>query len=52
MSFVPFRASDIEIKSNNPSWNGNLDEMKNTFHFRPHFGWLGAIEKQRTALPA
>jgi uncharacterized protein (DUF362 family) len=52
LSFVPFAASDIEIKSNEKAWSGSLDAMTNTFDFRPHFGWIGAIEKQNTALSA
>lgn len=44
MSFVPFQASDIEVTSNKPAWCGPMENMDETFAFRPHFGWVGAIE--------
>lgn len=46
MNFVPFRADEIEVASNNPRWAGRLGRMTETFGFRPHFGWTGAIEKR------
>jgi uncharacterized protein (DUF362 family) len=48
-NFVLFQPEDIEILSNHPAWAGTLGDMEDTFDFRPHFGWVGAIEK-RTAL--
>jgi uncharacterized protein (DUF362 family) len=45
LSFVDFMPEDVRVVSNQPGWNGGLEEMKDTFHFRPHFGWLGAIER-------
>lgn len=45
LNFVSFRSDDIHVVSENPSWNGPVDEIKDVFHFRPHFGWRGAIEK-------
>ena len=29
-----------------------LDQIESTFHFRPHFGWVGAIENNRQSLSA
>src|SRR5439155_21764982 len=52
MSFVPFGAEDIEVVSNRKGWSGKLTAMEETFQFRPHFGWVGAIEKQTKALSA
>src|SRR5439155_5157978 len=45
LNFVPFKRSDIRIVSSNAAWSGRLDEIHDTFDFRPHFGWKGAIEK-------
>ena len=39
-----FRADDIEVLSDNAAWRGGVADMKDTFAFRPHFGWTGAIE--------
>jgi uncharacterized protein (DUF362 family) len=44
-NFVDFRPEGIEVVSNKPAWNGRLDQIEETFAFRPHFGWIGAIEK-------
>jgi uncharacterized protein (DUF362 family) len=52
LNFTPFQAGDIETISNKPTWNGRLDTIVETFQFKPHFGWTGAIENQRRALPA
>ena len=42
--------SDLVIESNVDSWNGNLWELDPTalFAFRPHFGWVGKIERDLT----
>ena len=45
--FVPFANSEIEINSSSECWSGTLSEMSYTFAFRPHFGWVGAIEDER-----
>ncbi|HTD85548.1 MAG TPA: DUF362 domain-containing protein [Candidatus Binatia bacterium] len=50
MNFVPFAAEDIEVLSNCAAWAGKLSQIEDTFQFRPHFGWVGAIEKQAKAL--
>lgn len=52
MNFVPFKAEQIRLISNKPAWNGPLGAMEDTLHFRPHFGWVGAIENSRQALSA
>jgi uncharacterized protein (DUF362 family) len=52
LNFVPFMPGDIEIISNRRSWCGKLEQLEDTFQFRPHFGWIGAIERQARALSA
>lgn len=39
--------SDVSLVSTHPEWNGLLREIPDeaTFHFRPHFGWSGHIER-------
>jgi len=45
-SFATFTAEDIQIVSNVPAWQGPLDALQSPFAFKPHFGWVGAIEKR------
>jgi len=52
LSFVDFVPKDIEFVSNKSSWNGGLDQVEDIFSFRPHFGWVGAIENSKRALAA
>ncbi|MFN7139860.1 MAG: DUF362 domain-containing protein [Limisphaerales bacterium] len=52
LNFVNFSPNDITVISNKPEWNGPLDSMEDTFQFKPHFGWTGAIEKQSSSLSA
>jgi hypothetical protein len=52
LSFVDFSPFDIEVLSNKKEWHGRLDQLEDCFSFRPHFGWLGAIENSRQALTA
>lgn len=42
---------NVRLSSNRREWNGLLPEITDdvTFHFKPHFGWLGHIE--RTPIP-
>jgi len=47
LSFVPFNPKDIEVVSNQPAWRGGVDQINDTFSFRPHFGWIGAIETNK-----
>jgi uncharacterized protein (DUF362 family) len=49
LNFVNFAPEDIEVRSNRPGWNGHLSQITETFHFRPHFGWTGALEQRRSA---
>lgn len=51
-NFVPFAADQIRVVSNRPSWTGSVDHLNDTFDFKPHFGWVGAIENARRALTA
>lgn len=48
-SFVPFTAAEIRVSSNNPEWNGALDEMRGVLDFKPHFGWAGEIERKESS---
>jgi len=45
LGFVSFRPEEIEVLSNHPAWSGRLADLSGTFAYRPHFGWVGAIEK-------
>ncbi len=36
---------DITVRSNRQEWNSRLLEISETFHFEPHFGWKGKIER-------
>lgn len=38
---------DVQVISNHPEWNGLLPTIatESTFHFTPHFGWIGHIER-------
>ncbi len=47
--FVPFGAAEICVASSNKDWCGKLAAMEGVFAFRPHFGWVGAIENGRRA---
>ena len=49
LNFVPFKPKDIELVSNHPAWAGKLSALPPVFAFRPHFGWVGAIERGRGA---
>ena len=52
LNFVPFRPEAIEVISNKSAWTGKINQIEETFDFRPHFGWVGAIENNRRALTA
>jgi hypothetical protein len=52
MNFVPFGASEIRLESDRAAWSGPMEAVTETFDFRPHFGWVGAIEKQGRELSA
>jgi len=44
LNFVDFAPAELEVVSNRAAWRGALNAMRDTFSFRPHFGWVGAIE--------
>jgi uncharacterized protein (DUF362 family) len=44
LPLADFRYDEVQVVSNEPSWRGPLSHMRDTFHFKPHFGWVGAIE--------
>jgi len=52
LNFVPFAADRIEVISNKSAWSGKVNEIEESFNFRPHFGWIGAIENNRRAITA
>jgi uncharacterized protein (DUF362 family) len=39
--------NEVNVVSNHLSWNRRLEDIPNsdTFHFEPHFGWKGHIER-------
>jgi len=39
-----FGLEDVTVVSNEAAWQGRLVEMRHTFQFKPHFGWVDAIE--------
>jgi uncharacterized protein (DUF362 family) len=45
---VGFSQADVVCKSNVQEWDGTLRQLERAAHlgFRPHFGWLGHIERQ------
>lgn len=45
MNFVPFGPEEIRVVSGRSAWNGSLGDIRETFQFKPHFGWTGAIER-------
>jgi len=49
LTFVAFQPADMQVISNNPKWSGGIEGMTDTFRFRPHFGWIGAIEREAAA---
>jgi uncharacterized protein (DUF362 family) len=50
LDFVSFEPGDIQVISNRPAWSGKMEDMAESFHFRPHFGWVGAIERSENVL--
>ena len=45
LSFVPFKAEEIEVISGEAGGYVRLEEVRSPFQFKPHFGWKGAIER-------
>jgi uncharacterized protein (DUF362 family) len=52
LNFVDFTPEQVEVASNKEAWRGKIDQLDDVFSFRPHFGWVGAIENTRRALTA
>jgi uncharacterized protein (DUF362 family) len=52
LNFVDFKPEEIEVVSDHAPWRGKIAQIDETFGFRPHFGWAGAIEDSRRALTA
>lgn len=50
LNFVPFEPRDLTVISNKPTWTGGLEGIEDGFNFRPHFGWVGAIERAERVL--
>src|SRR5205085_2356853 len=48
---VLFRPENITVVSDKEAWARSRDQIQDTFQFEPHFGWVGAIENNRAALP-
>jgi uncharacterized protein (DUF362 family) len=49
-SFVSFQPEAIEVLANRSGWIGPLQSLRDTFDFRPHFGWVGALEKSASGI--
>lgn len=44
---------EVRLRSNVAAWDGRrLPEVDETFHFVPHFGWRGMIERRRGEVAA
>jgi uncharacterized protein (DUF362 family) len=52
LNFVPFPPTAVRAVSNHTPWNCTLEQLDDPFDFRPHFGWVGAIENKRRMLAA
>ena len=52
LNFASFQPGEIEVVSDKPAWRGKLDHLETAFSFRPHFGWIGAIENTRKSVAA
>jgi len=50
LNFVPFQPRHVRLISNHAPWSCPLEHVEDSFNFRPHFGWVGAIENARKAL--
>lgn len=46
-AFVDFPPDAIRVCSDRQPSGVGLDDLTETFAFKPHFGWVGAIERQR-----
>nr|WP_156345761.1 hypothetical protein [Verrucomicrobium spinosum] len=43
-----FKFDDITVRSNDPRWSRALSrfETADTYHFKPHFGWVNHVERK------
>lgn len=43
-----FKFDDITVRSNDPRWSRSLSrfEAADTYHFKPHFGWVNHVERK------
>ncbi len=46
LSFCPPDPDSIQVLSNEPNWNGAMSQMTHVADYKPHFGWVGAIESE------
>lgn len=48
LPLIDYSYEEIRIASNEPAWNQKVSEISDaaTFHFEPHFGWVGQIESR------
>ena len=44
-----FRSRDVVCISNDPDWEGPLENLRKNLHFIPPTGWLGQVEEVRDA---
>jgi uncharacterized protein (DUF362 family) len=47
LNFVPFRPGEVKVVSDQAGWSGKLESLPQCFHFQPHFGWVGAVERDQ-----
>jgi len=45
LGLAKFTPKDIRITSENPAWEGPLGSLQEFYDFKPHFGWVGALER-------
>lgn len=50
---APFGHDSIVVKSNAPRWDKRLTDIDDSDHFafKPHFGWVGAVELDSSVSP-
>ncbi len=50
LNFAPFDPESIQVESNHEPWQGSVSQMDDVCDYKPHFGWVGAIEKQERSI--
>ncbi len=50
LPITQLQPEDIMVSSDVVEWNGSLSQLerRTTLNFRPHFGWIGHIERKTT----